>query len=168
MKIDLLKYRQIIEENDYYNFKILAIANNLKKDFNCERVSIFFKETDGRFITVIAQGLENMSIDVKKGEGLAGKCLQSKKPIISNDCSYDHRSLCRVRDHYTGFTTQSILTAPILSFFGYPIGLVQLINKVNGDFTMQDAQHLMEINKIIGKLRSSIPHPLRNIWSRDN
>lgn len=167
MNADVMKYRQLIEQNGNYDFKILDIANTLRDDFNCERVSIYFKENDGRFITVVAQGLEDMSIDVKIGEGLAGKSLKYKKPLISNECIYDHRSLCRVRDNYTGFKTHSILVAPIITLFFFPVGLVQLINKINGEFNMQEAQQLMRINKIIGKLRLSIPRPLRNIWKNE-
>jgi hypothetical protein len=161
------KYDGIIRQKADYKKIIFHLAAELQQDFSCARVSIFLKHQDGRFVTVIAQGVAGMDIDVKPGEGIAGKCLQRKLPLIVNNSAYDPRSLCRVRDHYTGYHTANLLAAPMLNIFHQPIGIIQLVNKCQGDFTETDANRLEGLCNSIRDISKIVPQPITNIWDDD-
>ena len=160
------KYEKLIILPLFWQDKLLKIAEELRHDFACDRVTLFFKDNDGRFVSIIAQGLAGMTIDVKLGEGLAGKCLLHRKAIISNNPEYDHRSLCRVRDSYTGYTTHSVIAVPIFSFWGSPLGIIQLVNKTAGLFSEQEAAQLQDLTPVFRCLYKEIPQPIVNIWGQ--
>jgi len=160
-----ISYRELSEKySDYQRFSI-AVAYYLKKDFRCERVSIFLKGRGGRFLTVVAQGLEGMTIDVKPGEGLTGKAIQKRAPIIVNDALHDSRSLCRVRDHYTGFQTRSLLAVPGLGFLGRPVGAFLLINSLKGGFGDADKERAGKIAWFLRRIKRIAPGQIENIWT---
>lgn len=136
-----------------------------RRDFQCERVTILLLDRDGRYVSAIAEGLADMDIDVKPGEGLVGKAIEQQEILVSNRAAYDVRSLCRVRDHYTGFQTHSLLAAPIGGKSGRIIGAVQLINKLGGEFTAADRQQMAVVTAELTMLGDRIPRPISNLWA---
>jgi len=70
------------------------------------------------------------------GQGIAGWVVQYRRPAILNDVRRDRRFEPRF-DVLTGFTTRSILCAPLISR-GRIIGVVELLNKIGGRFTKDD------------------------------
>uniref|UniRef100_A0A7C5AMA8 GAF domain-containing protein n=1 Tax=Desulfobacca acetoxidans TaxID=60893 RepID=A0A7C5AMA8_9BACT len=160
-----VKYRTIIKTTRQYRQTLYQLARELRRDFSCERVSLYFKDRYQLFVAVLAEGLEGMDLAVKKGEGLVGKCIQARKPLIANDALHHPQALSRLRDHYTGYQTRSLLTAPILNFFGWPVGAVQLVNHLGTGFTEADAARLKEIAGILAPLRWRIARPITNIWT---
>ena len=160
-----ISYRSLSEKySDYQHFSI-AVAYHLKNDFRCERVSIFLKGRGRRFLTVVAQGLEGMTIDVKPGEGLTGKAIQKRAPIIVNDALHDSRSLCRVRDHYTGFQTRSLLAVPGVGILGRPVGAFLMINSMKGGFADSDKERAGKIAWLLRKIKGIAPGQVENIWT---
>ncbi|HKY31269.1 MAG TPA: sensor domain-containing diguanylate cyclase, partial [Candidatus Polarisedimenticolia bacterium] len=77
---------------------------------------------------------------VRLGEGIAGWVAQHKKPLVVNDVLRDRRFDPRL-DRRTGFTTRSVLCAPLVSR-GRIIGAVELINKKRGRFHAEDLEML--------------------------
>src|SRR5678815_113048 len=77
---------------------------------------------------------------IKIGQGVAGWVVQYKRPLIVNNVREDRRFDARF-DMLTGFQTRSILCAPLISR-GRIIGVVELINKIRGDFTREDLETL--------------------------
>lgn len=136
----------------------------LRNDFACDRASIFLKASRGVYVSVYAEGLEGMLLSVKPGEGLVGKSIQRREGIISNDAVYDPDSLCRLRDHYTGYETRSLLAVPIPGLFGPPRGAVQLINKLRAPFDAEDARRLFAAARGLKRLHRLITHPENNLW----
>ncbi|HEY3119874.1 MAG TPA: sensor domain-containing diguanylate cyclase [Vicinamibacteria bacterium] len=80
---------------------------------------------------------------VKLGEGIAGWVAQTGKPTVVNDTSRDPR-FARTFDTKTQFQTRSILCAPLISR-GHIIGVVEIINKLHGDFTDGDLEMLLTL-----------------------
>ena len=72
----------------------------------------------------------------KLGEGIAGTCAKEGRSIIINDTAADPRH-SKKADSKSGFTTRSLLTCPMI-IKGKAIGVVQAINKVDGEFSETD------------------------------
>lgn len=162
---DKAKYQALVRIPRPYPEILYRLARELRRDFSCERVSLYFKDQHQVFVTVLAEGLEGMDLAVKEGEGLVGKCLKWRRPVIANDPLHHPQALSRLRDHYTGFRTRSLLSAPILNVFRRPVGAVQLVNQLGPGFTESDAARLFEIAGVLAALRRRLPRPLANIWT---
>lgn len=70
------------------------------------------------------------------GEGIAGRVLKQCRAVIVHDVQSDPQHRADL-DGKTGFTARSMICAP-LSCKGEALGVIQVINKRNGDFTEQD------------------------------
>ncbi|HAF96192.1 MAG: hypothetical protein A2X34_10270 [Elusimicrobia bacterium GWC2_51_8] len=72
----------------------------------------------------------------KLGEGMAGTCAKEAVSIIINDVANDPRH-SKKADAKSGYTTRSLLTCPMI-IKGKVIGVVQAINRTDGDFSETD------------------------------
>ena len=153
--------------NEDFSGWLCRLVRQLSADFNCERTSIYVRDADGRFVTLVAQGLTDMTIDVKPGEGLAGKCLACGEPLMANEAAYDTRSLCRLRDYYTGFVTRSLLVVPVKNWRGKVVALVQLVNKATGPFDEDDIRRLQAAVRPLADLGKRVRQPVRNVWREE-
>ncbi|MBP7795642.1 MAG: GAF domain-containing protein [Elusimicrobiales bacterium] len=106
---------------------------------DCERASLYLlDEKTQELYFHVALDLDNdlKKIRLKLGEGIAGICARDGKSIISNNISFDERHTKKV-DEKSGYTTRSLLTCPMI-IKGKTIGVVQAINKLDGDFDEED------------------------------
>jgi hypothetical protein len=136
----------------------------LRDEFGCERTTLYLKAARGVYVSIYAEGLEDMTLSVKPGEGLVGKAVQRRCPLLSNDADYDPDSLSRLRDHYSGYVTRSLLVAPIPGTFVASRGAVQLVNKRDDEFTEQDADRLCAAAQGLRKLHRLCTRPDGNLW----
>jgi signal transduction histidine kinase len=72
----------------------------------------------------------------KLGEGIAGTCAKESRSIIINDVANDPRH-SKKADSKSGYVTRSLLTCPMI-IKGKAIGVVQAINKSDGEFSETD------------------------------
>ena len=72
----------------------------------------------------------------KLGEGVAGTCAKEGRSIIINDTASDPRH-SKKADAKSGFITRSLLTCPMI-IKGKVIGVVQAVNRIDGDFADSD------------------------------
>jgi signal transduction histidine kinase len=79
-------------------------------------------------------------IRLKLGQGIAGHVALLHEPLVVEDAYSDSRFYCEV-DNATGFLTRSILGAPLL-VQNRCIGVMELLNKVDGPFTQDDVERL--------------------------
>ncbi|PKQ29840.1 MAG: hypothetical protein CVT60_03345 [Actinobacteria bacterium HGW-Actinobacteria-10] len=70
------------------------------------------------------------------GQGIAGSVVQSCAAAVVNDVQSDPR-YCRELDAQTDFVTRSMIAVP-LSCRGNPLGVLEVINKRNGEFDEAD------------------------------
>lgn len=89
------------------------------------------------------KGKDLSAFRVKIGEGIAGWVAQTGKPTIVNDVARDPR-FARRFDSETQFKTRSMLCAPLISR-GRTIGVVQVINRLGGQFTKADLEMLLTL-----------------------
>ena len=161
-------YMSLLQNRELPVAELLArLAKLLQQDFSCQRATIFLRDRDEQFLSALAQGLEGMDVDVKAGEGLVGKAIAAGEALVSNQAAYDVRSLCRIRDHYTGFQTQSLLAAPFFSPNRRPLGAIQLINKLTGGFDSADKERAEKIAAVFSCLNERVPLPIHNCWTAE-
>jgi signal transduction histidine kinase/putative methionine-R-sulfoxide reductase with GAF domain len=104
-----------------------------------ERASLYLLDEKAQELYFdIALGLPEdvQKMRFKLGEGIAGTCAKESRSIIINDVSADPRH-SKKADTKSGFITRSLLTCPMV-IKGKAIGVVQAINKIDGDFTDTD------------------------------
>ncbi len=117
---------------------IKLIMNKAAKITNADRATLFFLDDDHKHIwTKYAKGLEDIILKVPIGQGIAGMVAEQKTPYITNN-AYENPFFDSRSDKITGYVTKSILGVPVLNPKQELIGVIQVINKLNGDFTEQD------------------------------
>ena len=88
--------------------------------------------------------LESMKkFRLKIGQGIAGYVAARGEAIIVNDTQKSPHFFPGV-DRHTGYTTRSALCVPMISQ-GKVIGVIEVLNKINGDFTPNDEDLLQSI-----------------------
>ncbi|MBI5243975.1 MAG: GAF domain-containing protein [Elusimicrobia bacterium] len=118
---------------------LVTIMEISSRIVNAETASLLLHDpnTDELYFDV-ALGLdpEVAKIRLKLGQGIAGTVAQTARPLIINDAQSDPR-WSKVVDQRSGFTTRSVLAAPIL-LKDRMIGVVEAINSLRGGFTEED------------------------------
>ncbi|MDO8805696.1 MAG: GAF domain-containing sensor histidine kinase [Elusimicrobiota bacterium] len=104
-----------------------------------ERASLYLLDEKAQELYFdVALGLPEdvQKMRFKLGEGVAGTCAKEGRSIIINDTATDPRH-SKKADSKSGFTTKSLLTCPMI-IKGKVIGVVQAINRIEGDFSEID------------------------------
>ena len=74
-------------------------------------------------------------------QGIAGAVFQSRKPEIVSDAQKDPRHFAEI-DLSCGSVTRDMITIPLKKWTGDPIGVVQVMNKRDGQLDEQDVRIL--------------------------
>jgi class 3 adenylate cyclase/putative methionine-R-sulfoxide reductase with GAF domain len=112
---------------------------------NVEAGSLWFLETDRLEFAVAF----NTKVKLKKkfrlklGQGIAGYAATRGESIIENDAQRSPHFAPEL-DKLTGFETRSALCVPMISK-GKVIGVIEVLNKINGDFSVNDEDLLQSI-----------------------
>ncbi|HUV52094.1 MAG TPA: HD domain-containing phosphohydrolase [Dehalococcoidia bacterium] len=103
-----------------------------------DKQELFFEFADGE----AGGALKEVRIGIQSG--IAGWVASHGRPIVVNDVARDHRFYKGV-DRTTGFTTKSIMCAP-LEVRKKVIGVIEVLNKLDeSDFTEQDLEALKAV-----------------------
>jgi sigma-B regulation protein RsbU (phosphoserine phosphatase) len=100
---------------------------------------LLLDEESGDLVIHVATGEPGERVErrhVPSGQGIAGAVLESGEPAIVSDPKNDLRFYA-VMDQATGFETRNILALP-LKVRDQTIGVVEVINKRDGDFSDSD------------------------------
>jgi signal transduction histidine kinase/putative methionine-R-sulfoxide reductase with GAF domain len=107
-----------------------------------DRTTLYFlDENSDELVSRIAQGNSVRSIRLKNGRGIAGHVARTGLPLHVHD-AYEDPRFSPEWDMVSGYRTRSILAAPMKNHLGKTIGVVQVLNKIRGDFTDDDADIL--------------------------
>lgn len=118
---------------------IPLITNYIKSVIEAERCSIFiFSKKTGLVWTIVADG--SRRIILTTDQGLVGKCITSKKPLISNEPYKDENFYAEI-DKKSGFVTKNIAVVPIFSSEESVLGALELLNKPS-DFDDEDLRFM--------------------------
>lgn len=127
------------------------IAEKIKSFLNCEESTIFLynPEKEELYFEVVTgeKQKELKQIVMRKGEGVVGWVAEHGESVIINDCSADSRFTSET-DRQTDFKTRSITGVPIL-MEGKLLGVMEAINKKDGDFNEADQKSMESISNFI-------------------
>ena len=111
-------------------------------ELGAERGSLFLNDAEtGELYSRVAQGNFSREIRILNTTGVAGAIFSSGKGEIIHDAYQDER-FNRSIDEQTGFVTKSILCAPVKTEKNEVIGVVQVLNKNDGEFNQEDLKLL--------------------------
>lgn len=116
------------------------ISIEAKRLLHCERCSIFLIDYETEMLwTKHSDGIGRIAISVDSG--IVGHTFKTKSPQIVNN-PYENEYFMPTIDKKTGFTTKNIITTIIFDSSHEVIGIIQLLNKIDGDFTEEDMKTL--------------------------
>ena len=119
------------------------IVGVTSKILRADRSSLFLKDRKNPVLaSLVAQGVVGGPIRFDIGRGLAGYAYATGETVNISDAYADDR-FNRTVDEETGYRTRSVLTVPIAARDGRRIGVMQALNREDGDvFTPEDAARL--------------------------
>ncbi len=121
--------KKIVLENDFAK-RIKLISDTIKDILKVDRFTLFLHDKNTKSMwSVYIDGVSY--IEVPDDRGLAGEVYKTKKNIIINDIQNDKNFNASV-DMGSGYTTKSVLAMPIIGYDGNVLGVIQLINKIDG------------------------------------
>ncbi len=120
----------------------------IMRHLNAEAASIFMLDADGEELVcrACAGPVKIAGVRIHVGQGIVGKTVRENHTQIIRDVS-DDPDFSGAIDKDSGFTTRSILCAPLV-VKDERIGAIELINKKSGDglFNEQDENLLMALS----------------------
>ena len=120
------------------NFIIKSVTTILDAD----RSSLFLMDHDTQELySNIAEGMGGKEIRFPVGKGIAGAVARTRETILIPDAYSDKRFNPEV-DRKTGYYTKNILCMAMCNIDNKVIGVIQVLNKKEGDFTEQDVSLL--------------------------
>jgi signal transduction histidine kinase len=125
------------------------VADAVRRTLNAESISVGLTDpVNGEIIFVdslMGPLFQNLPpIRLKPGQGIAGWVAEHGAPLIVNNAYADQRFFTKV-DRDSGFHTDSILCVP-LQVENRVIGILEAINKQNGQFNEDDLRLLQAIS----------------------
>jgi adenylate cyclase len=120
--------------------KIVAVTSSI---IRADRSTLFLKDAQSPALdALVAQGIEGGKLRVDVGRGLAGYVYATGETVNISDAYNDER-FNRSVDEETGYRTRSVLTVPITARDGRRIGVMQALNREQGQsFTADDAARM--------------------------
>lgn len=143
----LIEVSTIISSTLDFNDLITLVMEKAKKVMDAEACSILLynKDTNKLEFEVALCKKESTSETLKEkvtldmGQGIAGWVAENLKPLIIEDAKTDSR-FYQEADKMTGFTTKSLIAAPLIGRSGL-IGVAEILNSKKKDsFTSYDAE----------------------------
>ena len=119
-----------------------VLAQFTASTVNVEQASIFLNDSrTGELYTRIATSKITREIRMLNQVGIAGHVFTTGRGAIIADAYADERFNPEV-DKRTGYVTRNILCVPLRTLKGQVIGVAELLNKKDGDFTVEDLELL--------------------------
>ena len=137
----LLEFGVLISKEKDLHKTLRIIADYAKSLVEADRCSIFLTDDETKELyTTVAHGVNEIRFPMEKG--IAGSALLSKEIQIVVD-AYDDFRFNKEIDLETGYMTKNIISVPLINHDDEVIGVLQALNKVEGDFSTADAQTLL-------------------------
>jgi len=89
----------------------------------------------------VSERLRNLTVPLDKG--IAGACVRTGKPKVVDDTSDDREFYPQI-DRHTGFSTRSVIAAPLI-ISGKTIGVIEVLNKKDNQSWSEDDKELLTI-----------------------
>ncbi len=127
-------------------------CEQLARALRADRASIWLVDSEaGDLFTRVAVLPELPSLRQPMGRGLVGFVAQSGQTLRLDDVQHDER-FDPTADRATGYTTRSMLVAPIREEDAGPVrGVVQVLNREGGPFDAEDELYLLALATQLGR-----------------
>src|SRR5690606_38160801 len=114
----------------------------------CERATVFLYDA-GRdeLYSKVATGTDEIRFSARLG--IAGEAVQTRDVILVPDAYADPR-FNRDIDRKTGYRTRNLLTLPMIAPDGQVIGVLQVLNKIRGEFEENDVRLASALGALTG------------------
>src|SRR6476661_5248057 len=117
---------------------LAALIDMTVRETDAERGTLFLNDpATGELYSRVVQDEQVSEIRFLNDVGIAGRVFMTHEPLIINDAYADPR-FHRDIDEQTGYSTRSIVCAPVTTARGVVIGVAQVLNKRSGDFDAED------------------------------
>ncbi|MBE0491763.1 MAG: GAF domain-containing protein [Sulfurospirillum sp.] len=127
--------KKIVLEDDCAS-RVIIISECIKDILKVDRCTIFaYDEENNSLWSVYIDGLSYLELPNEKG--IVAQVFQTKKSMIVDDVSRSEFFNPQV-DKASGYVTRSILAVPILGYNNRVLGVMQLINKIDGSNKFND------------------------------
>ncbi|MCP4370364.1 MAG: GAF domain-containing protein, partial [Deltaproteobacteria bacterium] len=146
-RILMLKQTDFTDEPDRKKAK--SLIYELCKATQCERGSAFLiNKNKGELYSIATIGHEGKNIRLRLNLGIAGLVAITGRTLNINDAYADPR-FDRSTDEKTGYHTRCILCVPVKNQAGEVLGVIQVINKKDADFSGSDVDHLKALSSSV-------------------
>jgi len=142
-RLDLLvEATQKIHENLSLDLILKRLVALISDAFDADRASLFLYDADSdELYARVAQGGLTQEIRFAAGLGIAGAVFRSGEAAVVHDVYNDAR-FNRAVDDSTGYVTRNLLCVPVRTRRGDIIGVTEVLNRHQGEFTNTDAVFL--------------------------
>lgn len=124
---------------------LVQMAEAATKMLAADRASIFLWDKPNRqLVARPALGVEGNELRIPDDTGVVGKTLRSRTPNRV-DARYGQEEIAREVDQKLGYRTRTLICVPLASRRGEMLGVFEVLNKREGDFTDDDEQALVEL-----------------------
>lgn len=119
-----------------------AMVNEISVLLHADRTTIYeLRRDEGVLRGLAVQDETSLEVGIPVGEGIAGKVAARGRALNLKD-AYRHPDFDPKFDKLTGYRTRSMLVVPMRNPKRQVIGVVQVLNKREGYFTVED-EHLL-------------------------
>lgn len=138
----LLQLRETITDAQNLDQMFDLMLEITRKEVSADRMTLFLNDEDKEeLFSRRTSGQLREEIRVPNTSGIAGSVFTSGEAVIIDD-AYDDPRFNRDVDKETGYTTKSLLCAPIRKPDGQVIGVAQALNSTHGAFRESDRRCL--------------------------
>src|SRR6266478_26102 len=138
----LLRVAKQVAVIDTLDELLSTIVEISAKETDADRGTLFLNDDQtGELYSRVALGNRFREIRILNTEGIAGSVFTKGEGAIVQDAYADPR-FDRTIDEETGYVTKNVLCAPIRTVQGEIIGVLQMLNRKNGEFTAEDLRLL--------------------------
>ncbi|MDY6969945.1 MAG: GAF domain-containing protein, partial [Spirochaetota bacterium] len=156
--------KRIIHEKNIVN-----LFDNIRKlsakALNADRTTVFIHDKENRELRSGPDlSDEKKEFRIPEDKGIAGEILRTQKILNVKD-AYNNPHFNKAIDRQTGYETKTIIGAPLLDLDENLIGVIQVLNKKEGEFQKID-EHIIEIlsSYIAAALRDTLA--IKNLQQR--
>ena len=148
--IALLKVGRTIAVETNIDTLLTIIAQEIKQALSADRCTVFLLDEEKHQLwSKVALGLEMQEIRFDSNLGLAGHVATTGETVNIKDAYTDNRFNKEI-DLQAGYKTKTILCMPIRNLSHQIVGVFQVLNKKNGEFTQKDEDLLIAIGSSAG------------------
>ncbi|EAX89648.1 3'5'-cyclic nucleotide phosphodiesterase family protein [Trichomonas vaginalis G3] len=134
---EFIKSSNSMQKNSHVKTVLSEIVHSALETLNGDRASLFIHDkVVGVLSTLIVDGGE-LPQTIPMSHGIAATVANTGNPILVNDAYHDPR-FNKMIDFHTGYKTQSVCAAPIMTNDEGVIGVIEVINKKNSNFSEKD------------------------------